>query len=366
MTPGEFLRAVWPTEGIYCLATPFIIPGSNPPQRVYAHKTFENVTDAVSFVLGERSSKDFFFAIHTLKEHSRWNPEKPNRRTGEMGSTEVRVHPNMRAARAFFFDLDVGNRADKYPSQAEAIVDLRRFCEATGLPRPLVVTSGGGLHVYWLVTESLPSDAWRVEAAKLKQLARHYGLKADPSRTTDTASVLRVAGTFNFKDRSNPREVKALTPASEIGVGEFTQLLDKALVEAGVEAKTPPRFSAADDLLGSNTVREYDGPPVSLKALLLSCGQMRRLALAKGNYSEPEWYHGVIGVGRFLEDGHRRVQQMSQGHPQYSPDAVREKIRQHESRRDPATGKPLGPTSCAKLLDVSGAANEDICRDCAF
>jgi hypothetical protein len=42
--------------------------------------------------------------------------------------------------RAFFFDLDVGDRADKYPSQGDAVTDLRRFCEATKLPRPMVVT----------------------------------------------------------------------------------------------------------------------------------------------------------------------------------------------------------------------------------
>lgn len=366
MTPGEFLRAVWPAEGIYCLATPFVIPDSNPPQKVYAHKTFENVSDAVSFVLNQRSRNDVFFAVHTLKEHTLWNPEKINRKTGAMGAPEVRVGRNMRSARAFFFDLDVGDRADKFASQAEAVADLRSFCEKTKLPRPLIINSGGGLHVYWIVTEELESDAWRVEEGKLKQLARHYGFKADPMRTTDTTSVLRVAGSFNLKDRANPREVMALTTPIETGTGVFIKLLDNAITEAGIEVKPPPRFDPADEYdLGTNTVREFTGPPVSLKALLLSCGQMKRLALSKGQYSEPEWYHGVIGVGRFLEDGHRRVQQMSEGHPNYNRSAVKEKIEQHENRRDPS-GKALGPTSCAKLLEVSGAANEDICGACPF
>ena len=367
MTPGEFLRAVWPAEGIYCLATPFVIPGSNPPKRVYAHKTFEDVSAAVSFVLNQRSSKDLFFAVHTLKEHSIFNPEKVNSKTGELGAPEVRVQRNMKASRAFFFDLDVGIDPQKYTSQSEAVQGLRKFCEATGLPRPLVTSSGGGLHVYWLIVDPLDSDEWRIHAAKLKQLAHHYGLKIDNSRTTDTASVLRVAGSFNLKDRANPREVKALTPASETGTGAFIALLDKAIIEAGVTPAPPPKFAALDDdgILGSNTVREFEGPPVSLKALLVSCGQMARLALSKGQYSEPEWYHGVIGVGRFLEDGHRRVQQMSEGHPQYSHAAVQEKIRQHEKRRD-ANGKPLGPTGCAKLLEVSGPANEHICIKCPF
>src|SRR3954463_1903295 len=100
MTPGEFLRAVWPATGVYCIATPFIIPGSNPPKKVYAHKTFDDISGAVSFVLNQRSTKDLFFAVHTLKEHSLRNPEKLNTKTGEMGSTEIRVQRNSKASRA--------------------------------------------------------------------------------------------------------------------------------------------------------------------------------------------------------------------------------------------------------------------------
>jgi hypothetical protein len=75
---------------------------------------------------------------------------------------------------------------------------------------------------------------------------------------------------------------------------------------------------------------------------------MRRLALtakAKQPISEPEWYHGVIGVGRFLEDGHRRPS-----------DAVRRPV---VARDDPGEDQAeraspaLGPTSCAKLAEVS-------------
>jgi hypothetical protein len=64
---------------------------------------------------------------------------------------------------------------------------------------------------------------------------------------------------------------------------------------------------------------------------------MARLALtarAKQPISEPEWYHGVIGVGRFLEDGHRRIMQF--GDPSWHP-TIRDKIKQseqHQKRSD--------------------------------
>jgi hypothetical protein len=239
-------------------------PGSDPPKKVYAHKTFNDVSDAVSFVLNQRSMKDLFFAIHTLKEHQVWDPNKVNLKTGEVGSNTVRTQSNAKEARCFFFDLDVGPEAKKYQSQAEAAAALRKFCETTGLPKPLITSSGGGLHVYWIIVDPLESNEWRNHAMKLKQLAWHHGLKVDDSRTTDTASVLRVAGTFNLKDRSNPREVKTLWPlegAAETGTGLFIAMLDKAMIEAGVEAKVDPsvRRPRSDGGLGTNTVREYDG-----------------------------------------------------------------------------------------------------------
>ncbi len=368
MSPGDFLRAVWPSEGIYCLATPFAIPnGPRKGQITYSHKTFDTIAAAETFVLNNRANNDIFFAVHTLKEHTRWNPHKTNTKTGEIGATEVRSHANMKASRSFFFDLDVGADPSKYDSAEEAGLELMRFCSVTNLPRPLVVLSGRGLHVYWPLAEALDSEDWRVEAAKLKQLARHHGLKADPMRTTDTSSVLRVVGTVNYKNRADPRSVKPLTSASETGAGIFVAMLDKAVIEAGIEIKAPLKLTTDDaDILGSNMEREFTGPPVTLWAVLDACGQMRRLALSKGQYGEPEWYNGVIGVGRFVEEGHRRVQQMSEGHPGYTREATEDKLKQHESYRDGKTGKPLGPTSCAKLAEACGAAHEDICQACPF
>jgi hypothetical protein len=364
MTPGDFLRALWPAEGIYCFATPFVIPKSSPPQTVFAHKTFNDISDAVSFVLAERGNKDLYFAIHTLKEHTVFNPHKVNRKTGEMGANEVRTHPNMKESRAFFFDLDVGKEANKYQSQGEAVAGLQRFCIETGLPKPLIIDSGYGIHVYWIIVNPLASTAWQDHAMKLKQLALHYGLKIDTSRTTDTSSILRVVGSFNFKNRSAPKEVKAKSPLDPIGTGVFTSMLDKAIIAAGITAVEVPKLEIAANDFGSN-IEINHGPPVSIKALLKGCGQMARIAIAEGNVPEPQWYNGVIGVGRFLEDGHRRVHQMSQGFPGYSESETNEKIRQHTSWRDARTGKGLGPTSCKKLLEVS-PGHEEICAKCPF
>jgi hypothetical protein len=66
----------------------------------------------------------------------------------------------------------------------------------------------------------------------------------------------------------------------------------------------------------------------------------------------------VIGVGRFVENGHRLIQRMSQGHPQYSPEATITKIKQSEARQK-------GPTSCASVAYHS-AIGDQPCVGCPF
>lgn len=353
MTPLEFLSAVWPSEGVYALATPFTIPGTQT--RVYAHKTFTSLAAAAEYARVQSQRNDIFFAVHTLKEPRVWNPNKVDRKTGEKGAFEVRTHQNMSACRCFFFDIDVdaSDDNDKYETQGHALAALKSFCASAGLPRPMVTSSGGGLHVYWLLEEAMSSPEWAAQADTLKQLAVSHGLKIDTSRTTDVSSVLRVAGTFNRKDPLAPRPVRALTTMVPLPNTSFLNLLAAARIEAGVAAPAPKAPGNLDDLFTSNLSEEFSGPPVAIRAVAAVCGQMRRLIKLQGNVSEPEWYHS-LNLVRFMENSDKLVHKISQGHPQYSAAATDAKVAQLRE-------KNLGPTTCAKLMEVCGSA---ACKGC--
>lgn len=354
----EFLRLVWPAQGHYAIATPFKIPGTDI--STYTHKVFDDVDAAAEYVDRIASAKNVFFCIHSLRERQRWNPDKENKATGEKGKYEVRVQKNMLAARAFFFDLDVKDDGKNYATQKDALVALQQFCKDTGLPKPMILSSGGGLHVYWLVDEDIPSDEWKVEAAKLKAIAKDFGLRADPARTTDTASVLRVAGTFNMKDPSNPRPVRVLTETKVLSREAFVSLLDGISAEHEIEPAiiAPAREAAAANAIfaefGVNSnIQRKDAPPVKMDALIKACGQVRRLVHNRGNETEPEWYHS-INLVRFTEDGVANAHRMSNRHPDYSREATEAKLHQLEEGG-------YGPTSCAKLAEVCG---EELCKAC--
>lgn len=354
MTPADFLSRVWPELGYYALATPFTPPGSS--KTLYAHRLFSTVAEAAAFVDAQKDRLDIFYAPHALREPRVWNPSKEDPRTGELGAFEIRTQRNARASREFHLDLDVeAGNPKKYESQYLALVALKEFCLAVRLPQPMITSSGGGLHAYWLITEEIDSETWRGHATKLHRLVQHHGLLADPARTRDSASVLRVAGTFNFKNRAQPRPVLVLCAGVVTPTTALLQRFDDAVVRAGLTVRPPISFPADDGGLGSNTEAFYDGPPVAMKAVLAACAQMRNLALARGRMSEPEWYHG-LNVVRFVERGDELAHKFSAGHPHYSRDETDRKLGQ-------LAAKGVQPTSCAKLAEVCG---EDACGGCAF
>ena len=110
---------------------------------------------------------------------------------------------NVAASRSLHLDLDCGtDKAEEgkgYTTASEARAALTKFVEATGLPQPMVVCSGYGLHVYWPLGEAISKENWLRYANKLKALTKERGLLADPSVTADIVRILRVPGSKNYK-----------------------------------------------------------------------------------------------------------------------------------------------------------------------
>lgn len=358
MSPLEFLRAVWPSEGLYCIATPF-------PKKGYDHRVFETIEAAAAYVETIKTDKNVFYATHTLAEPKVWDPHHhKDKATKEwVGDWRVRVQTNMRSSCEFFFDLDVDeDDADKYADQPAAINGLKSFVGHTGLPIPFIVSSGGGLHVHWIMDTEIPSSEWITTAARLKQLAQYFGLKIDTTRTTDTASVLRVVGTFNCKKEPH-RAVESGPLRPKVSFTVFKEKIDAALEGADISPQRPKGVASKLSKLGDNLTPTFDRPPPTMVSLLKACPQMARIAEEEStNADEPEWY-AIAGVLKFVKNGRAKFHQISQGdrtgrtgHPPYDPDTVDAKFDQWQT----------GPASCIKLMDACSAPNQEICKRCPW
>jgi len=127
-----------------------------------------------------------------------------------------------------------------YATLDEAQAALDEFCSKAKVPQPnYVVGSGSGVHCYWILTDVLGREKWLSYADKFKALMKAVGLRADPSRTADIASVLRVPGTDNHKSLP-PRPVSIISSNDEhIELAIMLNAIDAAMVTLPVVAKEP-------------------------------------------------------------------------------------------------------------------------------
>lgn len=122
-------------------------------------------------------------------------------RVGEAGTQEA-----VSVASWLWCDVDGG---------IEGVEGSLRRLQAADVPEPpMIVVSGNGVHAYWRLAEpiTLPDRDARYRFKQvLQRLCKAIGgeapaAHADPSRA-DTASILRVPGTFNRKQQDAPRPV---------------------------------------------------------------------------------------------------------------------------------------------------------------
>ena len=101
-----------------------------------------------------------------------------------------RSQDNARVLKTLMLDIDCG--PDKpYDTWRDGLVALSKFIGALTLPKPMIVFSGNGLHVYWVLTEELEPAQWEPLGQALKSACLSNGLEIDPKVPADSARILR-------------------------------------------------------------------------------------------------------------------------------------------------------------------------------
>lgn len=309
MDTAEFFGRIWPDEGYYCLLI-------KTPKGL-RQRFFESVEEAVD--CAHKQDEIGNTVYHACSSFT---------------TTENRKSPNAAYARSLWLDLDVGEGETKFATRGDAAVALKTFLDKHGLPKPLVIDSGGGFHAYFPFTEQVEAKRVLSVARLLKALAAGDQFKIDPTRTADMSSVLRPVGTHNYK--YDPRRmVAALNAPDAVPFEQLSQIIlmaAKPLSKTLTKTRTPRAPSVNDEFMVPQ-----DFPPVDANKVADKCAQIGAMRATQGNLPEPQWY-SALQVVHFCKDGDELVHAWSQGHPEYSPEQTDAKIEQI---------KGFGPTTCA-------------------
>ena len=137
-----FLQRVLPSKGFY--ATIVINNGSAPQQAFF--DTVEEL--ATSCERSDRFGNNTYYAMSSFATRTN------------------RKQNNVLQTKTLFIDVDCG--PDKpFANQKEGLAALLDFLTKSNMPKPMIVSSGNGLHVYWVLSEAVTPDVWQPLACLL-------------------------------------------------------------------------------------------------------------------------------------------------------------------------------------------------------
>ena len=288
MATTDLLSAVLPSEGWYCIVG--LKTGSKPKQTF--HETLDECEQAIAGLM-----QDEYNAYFACSKYE---------------TNKSRTQPNAKYIKAFWLDIDCGESKD-YPSQAEGLAALKNFCKVTGLPRPTVVNSGRGLHIYWRLSRTITAEEWKPVAERIKYLCEEYDFHVDPSRTSDLASILRVPETLNFKD-DPPKPVSIICLSDEIDYETIKSQLGVLVA--------PPEFNVPRQELNELTKALANNEEKWFKIIIKKtikgegCAQIHKIATEQETVNYELWRAG-LSVAWACEDRDTAIHKISERHHEY-------------------------------------------------
>jgi hypothetical protein len=317
----NFLQRVLPSSGFY--VTTVINPDG---RRQGFFSTVDELAKAVIEL--DRRGNNTYFAISAFVE-------KGNRK-----------QENVRATKVIALDVDCGD-GKPYPTWKEGLTATGTFIQQMGLPKPLIIHSGNGLHVYWVLTEELESVRWKPLAEAMKAAAKDKGFEIDPAVPADSARVLRPVGTTNPKSGT---KVRMLIDAQPVIVEQMAACLSAYMVAHPVSL---PRSTSSSGLAQALQVQQ-DFPPANATVIATKCQQIDWAVKNQGDVEEPFWY-AMIGVAAHCQDPDATAIAWSENHPGYNANETLRKL----SHWKTAT---TGPSTCKKFEELRPSG----CKGCKF
>lgn len=240
------------------------------------------------------------------------------------GDANNRKQGNAEYFRALWMDVDCGpdkaqpndkGKVAGYVDQTTGLQAVVAFCRKRGLPRPVIVDSGYGLHFYWVLTETLRRNVWDSLSKSLRDLALADGLIVDTS-VFEASRVLRIPGTFNFKNKEDPQTVTVVNDQYEAKSYADWKVLLNAPEPEEERDYIPKRMSPLMESMMENRVKRFS--TIMIKSVNgTGCKQLLHCYENQSDIGYNLW-RSALSIAAHCVDKDDAIHKMSKDHPQYA------------------------------------------------
>jgi hypothetical protein len=244
--------------------------------------------------------------------------------------------------KALALDLDIG--PDKpYATQKEGWGVMQKALVKIGMPSPMVISSGNGIHLYWPLIEPISKAHWVKASTALRVALEEHGVQIDTSKIHDPSMVLRPVGTHHKKQQPW-KDVRCVADCSDHDAvalfGTLKPWFGKAATVAAkaTASRKGGKSSILDAVLNSNDV--------VLDAVATRCAQVGAIVASGGvldaagrPVEEPLW-RASLGLAKHCTDVADAVTKLAGKHKDFDLNTNLDKINGWNG---------TGPTTCAKF-----------------
>ena len=324
----RFFQRVLPSEGLYCIAS---FEGDNPAPR---HGYFDSVEKLAQVALALNSrGQNTYYGISTFTE---------KRRKQEF----------VERTKVLAVDVDCGigknGKPKPFIDASEGAKALIAFVKDVGLPMPMIVSSGNGLHVYWILDTAVAPAQWKPLASALKAACLDKGFTPDIGVTGDSARILRPIGCVNPK---GGKTAVLLRDAPDVTYNQLWAVLEPFTHGSSYELPAQPTRNST---LLDNLAVKHEYQPANAERVVSGCQQIKWGAENQNDVSEPFWWK-MMGIAAYCQEPVATAIAWSKDYAHFNESEVTTKI---ENWKNGATG----PTLCEKFM----LERPDGCKGCKF
>jgi hypothetical protein len=300
--------------------------GQNPQGIFWNVGSFSDLDDAVKTIQKWDAVPEYtvYFSVARMANNQFLKPD------GKTGYRRTKDHATW--FKAICFDMDIGG---KYATQKEGHTALVAALKVIGMPAPMVVNSGRGIHYYWPLVSAIPRAEWETTSIALRLALAEQNVEIDTSKIHDASMVLRPAGA------SHKKQVPWRTVTVMADCPDYEHDALRAALASWVgKAQVAPVASKKMSSTAAAILRNCN---VDVVTLGTKCKQIGAMLASGGEFdasgamvTEPMW-RGALGIAAFATDQEAAMMMLSQDHPDFDHAASMQKMNSWTA----------GPTTCA-------------------